>query len=92
LHSGDLAGNTSELPLALWVFVLAMPFTYVIFTPGYNANLFLLFFAVPATVASISLYRNRQPDAGMHFLRGRHAVRALSSTLGGRSIPPAAKE
>jgi hypothetical protein len=92
LHSGDLAGNTPELPLALWVFVLAMPFTYVIFTPGYSANLFLLFFAVPAALAGISLYRKCQPDAGVHFLRGRHAVRAFSLTFGGRSIPPAAKE
>jgi hypothetical protein len=92
LRSGDLAGNTPELPLALWIFVLAMPFTYVIFTSGYNANLFLLFFAVPATVAGISLYREYQPDAGVQFLRGRNAVRALSSTFGGRSIPPASKE
>jgi hypothetical protein len=92
LHSGDLAGKTPELPLALWVFVLAMPFTYVIFTPGYNANLFLLFFAVPAAVAVISLYRTRQSHPGVGFLRGRHAARALASTVGGRAIPPAGKE
>src|SRR5262249_20610133 len=41
--SPDLAGDTPVPPLALWLFVMAMPFTYVIFAPGYNANLFLLF-------------------------------------------------
>jgi hypothetical protein len=92
LFPGDLAGDTPELPLALWVFVLAMPFSYVIFTPGYNANLFLLFFAVPAAVAGISLYRTCQSHASARFLRVRHTVRALSSTFGGRSIPPAVKE
>jgi hypothetical protein len=89
--SGDLAGNTPELPLALWLFVLAMPFTYVIFTPGYNANLFLLFFAGPAALVSVSLYRQCRSGSGWRFLGGRYVVRALSSTPGGGSIPPAGK-
>jgi hypothetical protein len=55
----DLAGNTPEPALALWLFVLAMPFTYVIFTPSYNANLFLLFFAVPLALAGIPHLRRR---------------------------------
>ena len=90
--SGDLAGNTPELPLALWLLVLAMPFTYVIFTPGYNANLFLLFFAGPAALVSVSLYRQRRSGSGRRFLRGRYVARALSSTPGVGSIPPAGKE
>jgi hypothetical protein len=32
-----------------------MPFTYVIFAPGYDANLFLLFFAAPLALAGVSL-------------------------------------
>jgi Glycosyltransferase family 87 len=92
LSRGDLAGDTPELPLALWLFVLAMPFTYVVFTPGYNANLFLLFFAAPAAVAGVSLYRHCRSSAGRRLLRGRYAVHALSSSSGGKSIPPAAKE
>jgi hypothetical protein len=90
--SGDLAGNTPELPLALWLFVLAMPFTYVIFAPGYNANLFLLFFAAPTAVAGVSLYRQSRSGSGGHLLRGGYAVRALSSTSSGGLIPPAVKE
>jgi hypothetical protein len=57
--AGDLSGNTPEPALALWLFVLAMPFTYVIFTPGYNANLFLLFFTVPLALAGIPHLRRR---------------------------------
>jgi Glycosyltransferase family 87 len=90
--SGDLAGETPELPLALWLFVLAMPFTYVIFTPRYNANLFLLFFAVSAAVAGVSLYRKCWSRFGRRLLHGRYAAHALSSTSAGGSIPPAAKE
>ena len=59
------------LSLALWLFVLEMPFTYVIFTPGYNANLFLLFFIAPIALAGLSLYR---PTLAFHTctLRCRH--------------------
>jgi hypothetical protein len=90
--SGDLAGNTAGLPLALWLFVLAMPFAYVIFTPGYDANLFLLFFVIPAVVAGVSLYQQCRSHSGKHSLHGWSAVRALSYTSGGGSIPPAVKE
>jgi hypothetical protein len=92
LFSGDLAGNTPELPLALWLFALAMPFTYVIFTPGYNANLFLLFFVVPAAVASAPLCRQWRCHSGKHLQHGWSAVRALSCTCVGGSSPPRVKE
>lgn len=36
---------------ALWLFVLAMPFTYVIFAQGGNGDLFPWFFVVPALAA-----------------------------------------
>lgn len=37
--------------LALWLFMLAAPFTYVIFAPGENAGLFIWFSLVPAAIA-----------------------------------------
>jgi hypothetical protein len=37
--------------LAIWLFALAVPFTYVVFAPGVNSDLFLLFFLVPLAVA-----------------------------------------
>ncbi|MGO8950786.1 MAG: glycosyltransferase 87 family protein [Ktedonobacterales bacterium] len=67
----DLSGNMPMLSFAFWLFVLEMPFTYVIFTPGYNANLFLLFFLVPLALASIPVSRRlwssrRIPDSRPH--------------------------
>lgn len=53
----DVARSSALLPWALWLFVLAMPFTYVIFAPGNNANLFLLFFAVPMLLAAVPTYQ-----------------------------------
>ncbi len=46
---------TPLMAFGFWVFVLEMPFTYVIFAPGYNANLFLVFFAVPLALAGAPL-------------------------------------
>jgi hypothetical protein len=37
--------------LALWLFALAAPFTYVVFAPGINHGLFLLLYLVPIAVA-----------------------------------------
>jgi hypothetical protein len=70
--------------LALWLFALAMPLTYVIFAPGGNAHLFVLFFLVPAAGAMLPLLlrhlagtcaRAAQP-VGRHLLRPRPMVRA----------------
>jgi hypothetical protein len=92
--SADLAGDTPVPPLALWVFVMAMPFTYVIFAPGYNANLFLLFFAVPAALVGISLARGIRPVPGVRGPRGQYAVHTSTSTQatlrgGEHPLPPA---
>ncbi len=43
--------------LALWLFVLLMPFTYVVFAPYQQPALFQLFFAVPLVVAAVPLVR-----------------------------------
>jgi hypothetical protein len=61
------AASTSAL--GLWLFALAMPFTYVIFAPGHDPRLFLWFFLIPAATAlsplltrAISTWRDG-PDA-----------------------------
>lgn len=41
--------------LALWLFVLLMPFTYVVFAPHQVPEIFQLFFAVPLFVAAVPL-------------------------------------
>jgi hypothetical protein len=43
--------------LALWLFMLAAPFTYVIFAPGGNADLFIWFSLIPAGIALCPLAR-----------------------------------
>jgi hypothetical protein len=43
----------SACAFGLWLFALVMPFTYVIFAPGHDPNLFIWFFLIPA---AISLY------------------------------------
>ncbi|MFI5273576.1 MAG: glycosyltransferase 87 family protein [Ktedonobacterales bacterium] len=47
-----MRGLAPEDALALWLFVLLMPFTYVIFAPGQRQGLFLLFFLVPLALAA----------------------------------------
>lgn len=47
----DLAAGYPSLTFGLWLFVLALPFSYVIFAPGHDANLFLWLFIVPLAVA-----------------------------------------
>jgi hypothetical protein len=68
LQNGLRTSYTSLLPLALWLFVLEMPFTYVIFAPRYNANLFLVFFAIPLLLAGmaggIHLWMSRRTGRG----------------------------
>jgi hypothetical protein len=58
----------SACALGLWLFALAGPFTYVIFAPGHNPNLFIWFFLVPVALAiatpiirAITMRHNR-PD------------------------------
>lgn len=49
-------GQPLPLPaLALWLFVVLMPFTYVIFAPHQAPDMFLFFFAAPLVVAAIPL-------------------------------------
>ncbi|WIG61104.1 MAG: hypothetical protein OJF49_003852 [Ktedonobacterales bacterium] len=51
--------SSTALAFALWLFVLAMPFTYVIFAPQGNAGLFDWFFIVPLAIAAYPLARRR---------------------------------
>jgi hypothetical protein len=92
--SPDLAGGAPVPAVALWLFVMAMPFTYVILAPGYSANLFFLFFAVPAALAGISLAQGIRHDRGVPGPRGRYAALTGASTQatlrGGEHPPPPA--
>jgi hypothetical protein len=61
--------TTSACAFGLWLFALAMPFTYVIFAPGHDPKLFIWFFLIPAVAAlapplarAISKWRDG-PDA-----------------------------
>ena len=45
----------SASALGLWLFALAMPFTYVIFAPGHNPDLLIWFFLIPAVIALSAL-------------------------------------
>lgn len=45
--------------LALWLFALWLPFTYVIFAPGQNAGLFPLFFVLPLVLAAVPALAQR---------------------------------
>ncbi len=51
----DLAGEYPSLALGLWLFVLALPFSYVVLAPGHNANIFLWLFVVPLLVALLPI-------------------------------------
>jgi Glycosyltransferase family 87 len=51
----DRTGSYPSLAFGLWLFVLAMPFTYVIFAPGHDANLFPWLFIIPLAVALLPL-------------------------------------
>jgi hypothetical protein len=71
VRSPDLAGARPELGVALWLFTLAIPFAYVIFAPGENANLFPLFSLVPLGVAIVPYGAQRLS----HRVRARLASR-----------------
>jgi hypothetical protein len=45
------AGVAAASALGLWLFALAAPFTYVIFAPGHNPNLFIWFFLGAVAIA-----------------------------------------
>jgi hypothetical protein len=59
----------SACALGLWLFALAMPFTYVIFAPGHNPNLFIWFFLIPAALAApvIRAITTRHNRPGIHL-------------------------
>jgi hypothetical protein len=48
-------GVASGSAFGLWLFTLAAPFTYVIFAPGHNPNLFIWFFLAPVAIALSAL-------------------------------------
>lgn len=80
-------GLAATAPLALWLFALAMPLTYVLFAPGAPYGLFLLFFALPIVMAVAPLARrgSRSPAAilpatlpsGTGRLLGKEPVEAI---------------
>ena len=61
-----VAGGSAAAPaVALWLFAVLMPFTYVIFAPGLNPDLFQLFFIVPFVFVAWEAWR-RRAWRGMH--------------------------
>lgn len=62
--------GASVLATTLWLFALAMPFTYVIFVPGGDADLFPWFFVVPAALATAPLFVRRVAQA-FHPIAGQ---------------------
>ncbi|HEV2461924.1 MAG TPA: glycosyltransferase 87 family protein [Ktedonobacterales bacterium] len=63
----DLAGKRPTQALALWLFTLAMPFTYVIFAPEGSAGLFPFCFVVPLALAAYPLVARWIHGARMHL-------------------------
>jgi hypothetical protein len=53
LSLGRDGAGRGAMAMALWLFALAAPFTYVVFSPHVNPNLFLLFYIVPLAVALV---------------------------------------
>ena len=76
--------------LAFWLFLLEIPFTYVIFAPGFNANLFLLFFAVPIALASMPLWVGVLPARVRTSLDGRLDFGVTPSAVTGATAGRAA--
>jgi hypothetical protein len=69
----------------LWLFALAMPFTYVIFAPGHDPNLFICLFLIPTVIAqsplfarAISKWRNQQNSRPPASLAPRSATLAAA--------------
>ncbi len=82
----------SSMPyLAFWLFLLEIPFTYVIFAPGFNANLILLFFAVPLALASMPLWVGVIPARARASRAGRLDLGVTPSTVSGATAGGAAK-
>jgi hypothetical protein len=76
----DVGGLLAILPLAPWIFCLEMPFTYVLFAPGYNPNLFVLFFAAPAAPIGACLWRRFRHCWGVRRRSRPVAVHLMSTT------------
>ena len=79
-----VARNVRQWPsapvLALWLFALLMPFTYVIFAQGQNAQLFQLFFYLPFLVALSPLLQAERRATLRHQWRVAVAPFALIPT------------
>jgi len=70
---------------ALYLFVLAMPFTYVIFAPGHDPNLFTWFFYVPLALAAMPWILR-----SIATLFGQTAQAGASATVGASGGRPPA--
>ncbi len=55
--------------IGFWLFILAMPFTYVIFALAGTSDLFLVFFLIPLTIAASSLLTVHGRSTTIHTLR-----------------------
>jgi hypothetical protein len=55
-----LSLQSRSFSLAIWIFVLLMPFTYIIFAPDQPSWLFIFFFIIPGIVAIAPLFPGSQ--------------------------------
>jgi len=78
-RTADLAGGRPPLAAALWLFALAMPFTYVIFAPGGAPALFSLFFVAPLALAILPLVPWREIARRTPLLRLASAPRRIAA-------------
>jgi hypothetical protein len=66
----DLSGRFATPALGTWLFALLMPFTYVIFAPGfYHPLIFRAFFYVAFAVATLPLITRSGREALLGFFR-----------------------
>lgn len=95
---GEVRFQSSHiLPAVLWLFVLVMPFTYVIFAPSGDADLFPWFSIVPALLAAAPFILHASPSLthrGKWIHRDQHrdqhrSLQALvprTATISGRKF------
>jgi hypothetical protein len=69
--------------LGVWLFVLAMPFTYVLFAPGGAAGLFIWLFIIPLAAAAVPLVT---AHGRMRARHAAHVLLALPTGVGVRQL------
>lgn len=98
---GEVQHHSSHiLPAVLWLFVLVMPFTYVIFAPGGDFGLFPWFSIVPVLLAAAPFILHASPShtrRGKQIRRGQHhglqtLVPRTAAISGRKSLNRSSKE